>query len=401
MPLLTEEEKRRKLPWSIVSSSLICFYGQITFGASLFVLFLDSLGLSKGQIGLAKAILPFAGITAIFTAPWVSRFGYKRGYFVFYGGRVLVFSVMLLAPAETGIYPWQKQYIPDAVRGRYGAAVGIAGTLASIAASTIGGAAIGASAPPARYLLLIVVGSVVGLAGVSLGALIPGGEPARVPQGLGPALTGVRGAIRDERFLLFLAGSSAVTVSVLSLQAFLPLYLTDVVRLSPGTVVLLDNAYLFGSLGSSFLWGRAADRRGSGPVLVVSAAASCLVPLCLAFSPRLGVGADRRRPPDRSCGRSGPVRAALCSVHGGLHGRFGLRHCARRPRRRPSERRYRPGAANRAPYTTAFFPKILRVTYFPRNASSPACSFHRMGRSAPSPEAGTQAARSYPARHPP
>ncbi|MCB0092471.1 MAG: hypothetical protein KDE54_31500, partial [Caldilineaceae bacterium] len=47
----TTAEKMRGLPWSIFTNLTNTFFVQFTFFGSVFVLFLNQLGLDKGQIG--------------------------------------------------------------------------------------------------------------------------------------------------------------------------------------------------------------------------------------------------------------------------------------------------------------------------------------------------------------
>ena len=70
------------------------------------------------------------------------------------------------------------------------------------------------------------------------------------------------------------------------MTSFLPLYLKEQLGLSAGTVVVLDTVVMVGGALSSVLWGWAADRIGSRPVLMSSLLLGLVVPLAWLFLPR-------------------------------------------------------------------------------------------------------------------
>src|SRR5262249_4108916 len=151
-----------KLPWSIFAMSTNTIFAQFTIMGSVFVLFLNMLGLSKSAIGFLLSLFPFFGLTALFTAPAVARFGFKRTYVTFWGARNVVAAFMLFPPlvrdgfgtnppavfvgilvaafaicraiGETGSYPWIQEYIPASVRGKYSANENTAVTISNLAA---------------------------------------------------------------------------------------------------------------------------------------------------------------------------------------------------------------------------------------------------------------------------
>ena len=55
----TTAEKIRKLPWSIFANSTNTIFAQFTVMGSIFVLFLNTLGLSKSAIGFLLSIVTF------------------------------------------------------------------------------------------------------------------------------------------------------------------------------------------------------------------------------------------------------------------------------------------------------------------------------------------------------
>ena len=95
---LTTAEKIRRLPWNIALSATNNVFATFTFFGSAYVLFLNAIGATSSQIGFLLSLLPFSGIIAIFIAPTVARFGYKRTFVLFFGLRKAVTALLLLVP---------------------------------------------------------------------------------------------------------------------------------------------------------------------------------------------------------------------------------------------------------------------------------------------------------------
>ncbi len=68
----TTVEKLRGLPWSVATNAANAVFNQFTFFGSIFVLYLNSLGLNKTEIGLILALVPFSAILAPLFAPFAS-----------------------------------------------------------------------------------------------------------------------------------------------------------------------------------------------------------------------------------------------------------------------------------------------------------------------------------------
>src|SRR4051794_36707121 len=79
----TTVEKLRGLPWAVTTNAFNSIFSQLTFFGSVFVLYLDSLGLSKTEIGLILALIPFSCILSPLEAPFTARHGYKRIFLIF------------------------------------------------------------------------------------------------------------------------------------------------------------------------------------------------------------------------------------------------------------------------------------------------------------------------------
>lgn len=306
--------KLRGLPWSIAGNSLNSIFAQFTFFGSVFVLFLDALGLSKGQIGALLSLLPFTSVLAIFVAPAVARFGYKRTFLTAYGTRKVVTAFLLLTPwvvasfgsaaalgfvtvvvalfsvlralMEIGYMPWVQEYVPNSVRGRYAARDNIFVTLAGIFSISVAGVVIGLTRGLTGYMLLIGAGALVGFVALWCYTFVPGGAPSR-SVGAGTSRFGEMGnALRDPDYRRYLLGVSLVTVGITAVTAFVPLYLQEQVGISAARVIWVQIGTLVGALLSSYIWGWAADRYGSKPVMRTGAAMLAVVPLFWWLIPR-------------------------------------------------------------------------------------------------------------------
>ena len=310
----TNAEKLRAVPWIIGASSANSVFMQLTFMGSVFVLFLSELGLSKTQIGSVLSLFPFTGLIALFIAPTVARFGLKRTFLAFWFSRKLVAAFLLLTPwilsqfgsqvtvtyvigvvaifavfgavSVTALSPWEQEYIPNAVRGKFTATNSIFASLAALVAVTVAGYVMGPGPDVSRFMILFAIGVISGLLSAWAFSFVPGGAPI---EGTGAARTSHRDlveAIRDSVFVRYLAGVGLLTLAFGPLGSFLPLFMQEQVGLSSSNVVLLGNGTLLGGLLSSYLWGWAADRYGSRPVMLTGLLLLVLLPLCWWLMPR-------------------------------------------------------------------------------------------------------------------
>ena len=292
----TTAEKIRKLPWSIFANSANTIFGQFTLFGSIFVLFLNTLGLSKSAIGFLLSLFPFFGLTALFTAPTVARFGFKRTYVTFWGARKVVTAGLLFTPlvlarfgtnaasgyvaiivaafaicraiGETGSYPWIQEYIPASVRGKYSANENTAVTVANLAAVGVAGYVVGRTTGLTGFMILIAVGVVFGAITVYGLSRLPGGAPVTGPIVHRSLRQRLARPARDGDFRRFLIGSSLLTLAWGPIGSFLPLFMHDQIGLSAEQVVWLQAGTFIGGLMSGYAWGWAADRYGSRPVML-------------------------------------------------------------------------------------------------------------------------------------
>jgi MFS family permease len=309
----TTAEKLRGLPWSIGLNAANTVFTQFTFFGAAFVLFLDRLGLSKSDIGFILSLIPFSGLIAPLLAPWTARFGYKRTFLLFFLIRKLMALPLLLTPwvvgsygavaallfvagvvglfalarsvEETAYYPWNQEFVPASVRGKYSAMSNIFTALVGVLSVSVAGWVIERSTGLAGFMILIAVGVLFGLLSVWCGIFIPGGAPLGSAAQARPQRD-LAAALQDPNFLRYLAGLALITLGVTPIASFLPLYLGDQVGLSEGQVVLVQNGALIGALASSYLWGWTTDRYGSRPVMLVGVILLAVMPLLWWGMPR-------------------------------------------------------------------------------------------------------------------
>ncbi|MFZ0547215.1 MAG: MFS transporter [Candidatus Promineifilaceae bacterium] len=308
----TTIEKMRGLRWNTLADSANTIFAQFTFFGSVFILFLSALGLSKGQIGFMLSLFPFAGLIAPFIAPRVARFGYKRTFLTFWGIRKAITVFLLFVPlvmarfgenitmlyvvvivggfalcraaAETGKYPWSQEFVPNHVRGKYSAVSNVFTTVAGLAAVAVAGFVLDRSDDLSGYILLIGIGIFFGLVGFWGYSHIPGGAPTIFVEE--KQRRAIHEALIDKNFRRFLIGIALMTLATAPMTTFLPLFMQEKVGLSDSQVVLLQNGSLIGGLLLVYLWGWAADRFGSTPVMLSGILVYMLLPVLWLIMPR-------------------------------------------------------------------------------------------------------------------
>lgn len=311
---LTDLEKIRRLPWLLAGDTLTTAFFLLTFAGPVFVLFLDELGLNAGQIGFLLSLTPFAGIIAPFVAPAVARFGYKRAFVTFWAVRKFIIALLLFTPAvlagygagaafiwvtgvmigfaicrataETGGYPWRKEAVPDSIRGKFTAINNMSATVASIIVAVGASYAVSSGSGLGRYMVLIATGISLGLIGVWTYTRVPGGAPVKNTGASSSHVKGIKQALRDREFLLFLAALGLAAVGGTAVISFVPLFMKEQVGLTESQVILLSVGTYCGALISSYLWGWAADRYGSKPIMQSSLIFMMALPIAWFLMPR-------------------------------------------------------------------------------------------------------------------
>jgi HEAT repeat protein/sugar phosphate permease len=329
----TNLQKYRTIPWALGFTVLNTFFIQFTFFGSVFVLFLDRLALDKTQIGFILAMLPFFDLISLFLATTVSRRGYRRTFLLFWMVRTM-FAVGLLAipsiaarygqqavliyiaavviafsasrsVAITAWAPWQQEYVPRTIWGRFSAANNIAASLAGVVAVTIAGYVVGLWTDLTGFMVLFAAAILFAAASVFSASHFPGGQGLSGEVVRAQPLGTIRQALRDRRLVSFLIGAGLVSLSLGPLGAFVPLFMQDVVGLSTSNVVLLQTGFLVGGVLFGFLWGWAADRYGSRPVMLTGVTFIVLLPVLWMLMPRMSLW-------------SFPIAMGIAVLRGGL-----------------------------------------------------------------------------------
>ena len=311
---LIDQQNMRRLPWALSMIALNAVFAHTVFTGPVFILFLAELGLSKGQVGLVLALFPLTGVVAVLVGSAVARLGYKRAFLACWGIRKAVAATLLLTPAvlvrwgveaaalyamaiyaifalcraiaDTAYYPWTQDFVPDRIRGRFTALDNLLWTGFGFLTLSVASVVIVRYPGLDGFTRCISVGVVFGFAAVACTFLIPGGAPG--PQGVSrrPDLSGALQTLRDGNFVRFLAGLGFMALALIPVSGFLPLFAEEVIGLSKGNVVLLQDATLLGALLSSYFWGWAADRAGSKPIMLAGVVASGILPLLWLAMPR-------------------------------------------------------------------------------------------------------------------
>lgn len=312
--VLTNAEKIRRLHWNTALNATNSIFAQLTFFGPAFVLFLSELKFSNTQIGFLLSLLPFSGLIALVIAPVVARYGYKRVWVTFFGLRKVVTAGLLLVPfvmtrfgpealivyvtlivggfalcratAETAMYPWAQEFIPNTIRGRYSAVNDIVARFTGMAALAVASYILGLAIGMDRFILLFAISLIFGGLAVWSSTHIPGGAPKRDGAASGMSYGHLARVLKDKNFLLYMAGLGILIIGTTPMGSFLPLYMEQQVGLSDSRNVLLQIGALMGGLMANYLVGWAADRYGSKPVMLVGLYIKVALPIAFMLMPR-------------------------------------------------------------------------------------------------------------------
>lgn len=307
---ITNAEKIRRLPWNIAFNAGNNVFVQLTYFGSAFVLFLSALSLSNTQIGFMMSLLPFFGILALFAAPFVARYGYKRTYLITFNIRNIITIGLLLVPTvmtemgadaaitlvtlvimgfaffraigDTALIPWIQEYIPNSIRGKHSAMNDMVSRITSIVAVGGAGYVLGLSDGLERFMLLFAIGIVFEFFAAYSVSHLPGGLPAQTGK---TSYSDLLHAVRDRNFMLYLVGLGLVIVASAPLS-FLPLFMQDQVGLNDSAVVWLQIGTIVGGFSATYLLGWASDRYGSKPVMLTGLYVKALLPVGWLLMPR-------------------------------------------------------------------------------------------------------------------
>ncbi|MBN1231416.1 MAG: MFS transporter [Anaerolineales bacterium] len=313
---LTTIEKMKGLPWAIVFNVANSVFVQLTFFGSVFVLFLDELNFNNTQIGILLGLIHFTGVFSIFIAHVPERLGYKRTQLIFMGLRTVASMFLLLTPLVVARYdlpniflfitittgafaffrtislsgwlPWAQEYIPDSVRGKFSAINNIFTSLFAFLAVTIAGWVLGKVLPLTNFMILIGAGGLFGALSVWTATFIPGGKPqlkSKAQKSQKEVYKGILEAIRDKGYVFMLIGVGILTLGTSPMNSFIPIFMSDTIKLTTEQVVYLSSISMLGGIISSYVWGWAADRYGSKPVTLTGVILRLILPVLYFLTP--------------------------------------------------------------------------------------------------------------------
>ena len=311
---VTEPEKLRGLKWRIAFAACNSVFCTLTVFGYVFPLFLDRLGLAKSEIGFVQSLAPFSGMLALVVAPWVARFGYKRTFVTFWVTRKFVIALLLLAPwvavhsshrttlaavsacvlgfaicrafCDTAFYPWTQEAVPNSMRGKVQSLSTIASSALLAVVLPLATWIISGKTTLLPYQIVIAIGIAFGFGSAFCVSMCPGGAPARSSRSFMTFLHEMIETLHDANFRRFLFGLGLVMFAQLYGFSFLPLFLKEEAGLSDSAIIGLQIAAMV-IVWSSYLWGWAADRFGSKPVMLLGVlGVACMPPLWWLAMPR-------------------------------------------------------------------------------------------------------------------
>ena len=291
----------------------VIFWLTAAYG-SVFVLFLNEVGFDQARIGFLASLLPFCGLLALVIAPFAEHFGVKRTFVLFFGFRKIAAATLLITPviltkfghnaaffwvtgavlafavfratADTAIFPWAQEMIPNSIRGKFSAINNFICMLVGIA--TVGAAGYAIRHWPGLHTFIIIIGGgiVAGLFSLWCFTFVPGGKPVTSAKGSFAHYAGMLESFKDPNFRRFMIGLVIVCVPTIALQVFFPLYMKQQIGLATGLVIWLDIGNFAGSLMLGYLWGWASDRFGSKPIMLFGICMWLVFPVMCFLMPR-------------------------------------------------------------------------------------------------------------------
>ncbi len=291
----TNVEKLRAIPIIIVATFLRSIY-LLTVTGTVFVLFLDELGIDKARIGVVMSIAPFIGIISLVIVPIVERSGLKRTTKIFWMLRVLITILIPVTPlimkytGETGVFvwlsatqcafavsgyiavtayaSWYQELVPDRLRGKTAAINFIGIGLSTIITLAAAGYITDRFAGLKPFVFLMIGGLVIGFVAEVVLSRLPGGQPILRQEHHKTHLQFIKDALCDKNFMLMMAALVLINIAVFGAGAFVPLYQKQILGLSASQIMFSAMCYSVAVLGAYYFYGWAADRYGAKPVLI-------------------------------------------------------------------------------------------------------------------------------------
>lgn len=303
---MNDAQRIRRLPILVLSNGVHAVFAALT-GGSTIILYYNELGLDKAQIGLIGSLIHVFGPIAFLFGPLAMRMGLKRAGILFFGFRKVTITLLALAPwlavhysssvvfpfivlilvtygiarvlAETALYPWMLEVIPNSVRGQFEAFSGMASTACALAGIAIASHVIASNTGFGRFQMLILIGGAIGVVSVLLLLFLPGGEPKKEQTSRTPNWRELRFALGDRNLRAYILGLCTAILPTTAWAIFVPLYLLQEVGIEAAHVVMLQSASIAGHFCSSYIWGWAADHFGSKPVALSGLMLTVAAPL--------------------------------------------------------------------------------------------------------------------------
>jgi MFS family permease len=183
------------------------------------------------------------------------------------------------SPAWTS---WMADVVPERLRGVYFSRRRQLGICTAIPAAFVVGWLLDRQAPGGRPMLtmmwctiIFLCASVIGTTDISLFHAVP--EPPRRPQKGAELIRSLSGPLRNRQFLCFAAFAGMLLFAVSFMGQFVTLYVIDRVLVPGGSragniqvQLMLLICPMIAQLLVLPIWGRAADRMGNKPVLIIA-----------------------------------------------------------------------------------------------------------------------------------
>src|SRR5262249_9430811 len=152
----------------------------------------------------------------------------------FSAGRVLGYITVITvafavsrAVAMTALFPWQQEYIPHQMRGRYAGYSSIIVSLAGLVAAAVAGFLIHDPLRLWRFPFLFGIGVAFGLFSLYLASHFPGGAPAQSKISAFRFDPKVFTPLRDTRFIRYLTALGITTLAIGPIFSFLPIFMKE------------------------------------------------------------------------------------------------------------------------------------------------------------------------------
>lgn len=303
---LTKVDKIKSLSWQYAFTATNSIATHLTFTGSLFVLYLNELGINKSQLGIILSIVPFVNVLSMFFANKVSGIGVRKVFLHVFSIRYLIWTPIIISPwirkqfgsevmvilivsivgafsflrmlNMVALLPWRYEIIPESIRGVVLGKQMAYGNIANIIAVTLAGLYIEHAEGIKPFNALFILGVVFGLLSAWEASHFPGGD-SKVSDGKNRLISQtIKILVKDLNFRKYIYSIGWIILAE-SLFSFVALYMYEEIGLNTGQIVFLQTSSLVGGALTSYFWGLAADRFGGKLVLQVNMALISILPI--------------------------------------------------------------------------------------------------------------------------